>query len=242
MIDTHCHIDLYPNPEKLLIQMDKLGITIISMTNLPSHFGIGFKYFKSLKKIRLALGMHPLYAKDHSNEMNLFLKYLHTTSYIGEIGLDFSKEGIATKDIQIDSFKRILKSISGRKKILSLHSRKAEEEVFSLLNEFKIKSAIFHWYSGPIRLIEEIAKRGYYFSVNTAMIGSKAGHSRIAKIPKNKILTETDGPFIELQGKPVDSRAIQTIISGLAQIWGCRIEEADLIISNNFKSLVSTIR
>jgi len=37
MIDAHCHIDLYPNPEKLLRELDKQGITVISVTNLPSH-------------------------------------------------------------------------------------------------------------------------------------------------------------------------------------------------------------
>ena len=97
IIDTHCHIDLYPNPRKVLQDCVKANITLLAMTNLPSHFEIGYSHFQSLRKIRLALGMHPLMADFHKKEFDLFLKNINKTSYIGEIGLDFSKEGIETE-------------------------------------------------------------------------------------------------------------------------------------------------
>lgn len=242
MIDTHCHIDLYPNPERLLRELDKQGITVISVTNLPSHFEMGLPYFKTLKKIRLALGMHPLYAENHSKEFPAFLRLIDVTSYIGEVGLDFSREGLSTKDIQVSSFRKILKAIQGKKKILSIHSRKAEREVLSYLIDFQAKGAIFHWYSGPIKLIVEIANSGFYFSINNAMIKSKAGQARIAKIPRNKILTETDGPFVEIKGKPVKSSDVKEIIVYLSQLWNCSYSETDKIINDNFKALLSIIR
>lgn len=242
MIDTHCHIDLYPNPEKLLRELDKQGITVISVTNLPSHFEMGIPYFKSLKRIRLALGMHPLYAENHFKEFPSFTRLVDVTSYIGEVGLDFSREGLSTKDIQISSFRKILKLIQDKKKILSIHSRKAEREVLSHLIEFKAKGAIFHWYSGPIKLILEIANSGYFFSINNAMIKSKAGQTRISKIPRNKILTETDGPFVEIKGKPVKSSDVKEIIVYLSQLWNCSYSEANKIVNDNFKNLLSTIR
>ena len=242
MIDAHCHIDLYPNPEKLLRELDKQGITVISVTNLPSHFEMGLPHFKSLKKIRLALGMHPLYAENHSEEFSAFLRLIDVTSYIGEVGLDFSKEGLSTKDIQVISFRRILKALQGKKKILSIHSRKAEREVLNCLIDFHAKGAIFHWYSGSIKLIVEIANAGFFFSINNAMIKSKAGQARISKIPQNKILTETDGPFIEIKGKPVKSSDVKEIIIYLSQIWNCSYSKTDEIINNNFNVLLSSIR
>ena len=72
MLDTHCHIDLYKNPEEILKECIKENLTVISMTNLPSHFEKGYPYFKLLKKIRLALGMHPLYAQYHKKEFYSF--------------------------------------------------------------------------------------------------------------------------------------------------------------------------
>ena len=74
IIDAHCHIDLYPNPIKVLQDCINADITVLAMTNLPSHFEMGYHYFQSLKKIRLALGMHPLMANSHKKEFDLFLK------------------------------------------------------------------------------------------------------------------------------------------------------------------------
>ncbi|MFJ7761431.1 TatD family hydrolase, partial [Pedobacter suwonensis] len=87
IIDTHCHIDLYPNPKQVLKDLVKNDITVLAMTNLPSHFEMGYMHFQSLKRIRLALGMHPLMADSHEKEFNKFLKNINKTSYIGEVGL-----------------------------------------------------------------------------------------------------------------------------------------------------------
>src|SRR6188768_1798549 len=121
MIDTHCHIDLFPSPSEVANECERLGIITIGMTNLPSHFDLGYRHLFNHKKVRLALGLHPLLAESHKREFPLFLSYIHKTSYIGEIGMDFSREGIETKDIQIDSFIKILAAVSGKRKILSLH-------------------------------------------------------------------------------------------------------------------------
>ena len=58
---------------------------------------------------------------------------------------------------------------------MSVHSRKAEKEVFELLQEYEIKNVIFHWYSGPLNLIDKIIDAGYYFSINEAMTVSISG-------------------------------------------------------------------
>jgi len=204
MIDTHCHIDLYKNPKEILDICENKGIKVISMTNLPSHFEMGIPFFQSKKYVRMALGMHPLLATLHKNEFSKFELYLSNTSYIGEIGLDFSEEGISTKIIQLQSFERILNLISNKKKILSIHSRKAEKEVLELLLKYKIENAIFHWYSGPNKLIKDIVNAGYYFSINPIMTISKNGQSIISQIPLNKILIESDGPFVEFKNKIVN--------------------------------------
>ncbi|PWW20383.1 Qat anti-phage system TatD family nuclease QatD [Chryseobacterium sp. AG844] len=242
IIDTHCHIDLYPTPEKVLQECIDTNMMVISMTNLPSHFEMGYPHFRNLKKIRLALGMHPLYAEIHKKEFGLFLKNLPKTSYIGEIGLDFSKEGYATKNIQIESFTKILETISGKKKILSIHSRGAEKEVLELLKMYNIKSAIFHWYSGSLKLIDKIVNEGYYFSINPAMIKSEKGRKIIEKIPITNLLTETDGPFTNINGnilRPIDVINVNNYFSSA---WGKTIFDVEKIISLNFRKLLANIK
>lgn len=242
MLDTHCHIDLYKNPKVILDICENKGITVFSMTNLPSHFEMGLPFFQSKKYVRMALGMHPLYATLHKNEFSKFELYLSKTSYIGEIGLDFSKKGYETKDIQLDSFNRILKLVSDKKKILSLHSRKAENEVFELLIQYKIQNAIFHWYSGELNLIKNISDAGYYFSINPAMIKSISGQKIISKIPKENLLTETDGPFINKSNEPLLPGEVEEVIEYLSKIWNITIDEVQNIININFRRLINNLK
>lgn len=195
IIDTHCHFDMMPHPEAYISAKEKAGDIVIGMTNLPSHFKMGFPHVKRYKHIRLALGLHPLLASENKNELPLFNCLLGQTSYIGEIGLDFSKEGLSTKDDQVFVLRKLLEKIKGKKKIISVHSRKAENELFDLLCEYNIHNVIFHWYTGPIDLIPSIISKGYYFSINEAMTISNKGRAIIKVIPRNRILTESDAPF-----------------------------------------------
>ena len=197
MIDTHCHFDMMPKPEAYTRQRVLVGYIVIGMTNLPSHFQMGQPHLKGYKHIRLALGMHPLLATERKIEVPLFKRLVDQTSYIGEIGLDFSKEGYATKDDQIEVLHELLSAIRGKKKIVSVHSRKAEKELLALLCEYEIENVVFHWYSGPVDLIPDILAQGYYFSVNEAMCLSKNGRAIIEKIPRERLLTETDAPYNE---------------------------------------------
>ncbi|GAA5029242.1 hydrolase [Marivirga lumbricoides] len=242
MIDSHCHIDLYPNPLEIVKESEILGIITIGMTNLPSHFKMGQPHLKGYKKTRLALGMHPLMAENHSEEFPIFHECFNKTSYIGEVGLDFSREGIKTKDQQIDSFKKILEAVGDKPKILSIHSRRAEKEVLKLLKDYQIRNAIFHWYSGGLKLIDQIVDSGYFLSVNPAMIRSESGKKIIQRIPKEFILTESDGPFIDINNQPVKPKDIETVLTHLSTIYNCRVSEVNNLIVSNFKKLVNQIK
>ncbi len=227
IIDTHCHFDMMPNPEAYISAKEKVGDIVIGMTNLPSHFKMGFPHVKRYKHIRLALGLHPLLASENKNELPLFNCLLDQTSYIGEIGLDFSKEGLSTKEDQISTLRKLLEKLEGRKKIISVHSRKAEKELFDLLCEYNINNVIFHWYSGPIDLIPSIISKGYYFSINEAMTISKNGPTIIKEIPRSRILTESDAPF----NNKVDIKEAQI---------NMQITENE--VKNNFMELLSKIK
>lgn len=244
IIDTHCHIDMYPNPIEVLNECEKRNISVISMTSLPSHFEMGYNHFLGKKKVRQALGYHPLLIKNiDKNEIFKFEKLINNTSYIGEIGLDFSREGISTKDFQINIFTKILSILSKntKEKIISLHSRGAEKEVLNKLIEYKIKYAIFHWYSGNIGLIQDILNAGYYFSINTSMIKSKKGIDIINKIPLDKLLIESDGPYIENKGKPIYPYDLNNVYNYLAKKNDVSTEEMENIIKTNFFKLIKNI-
>lgn len=235
MIDVHCHFDMAKNPEKYISDNNKRQIITIGMTNLPSHFQMGVNHVRRYKYIRLALGLHPLSAKEHAKEYSKFKQYVDETSYIGEVGLDFSREGFSTKEIQIKSFEFVLDCIKTKNKILSLHSRRAEKETLEMLAEKRIENAIFHWYSGSLNTLKHIVNLGFFFSVNSAMIQSDNGRKIIAEIPKELILTETDFPYIE-------NKDITGVYVWLSKLWNITTKDVELTIDANFQRLIQRIR
>ena len=235
IIDTHCHFDMMPQPEAYIKQKEKAGDIVIGMTNLPSYFQMGQPHLKGYKHIRLALGFHPLLAAESKNEVKLFNRLIYQTSYIGEIGLDFSREGFTTKDEQVAVLRDLLSAIRGKKKIVSVHSRRAEKELLSLLCEYQIENVIFHWYSGPVNLIPAILEQGYYFSVNEAMCLAKNGRAIIESIPRERVLTETDAPYNERCD-------IGKLLNVLAGNWNIGRPEAEAAVERNFRTLLKGLK
>ena len=231
MIDCHCHFDMMDNPEEYIARMDRHGHTIIGMTNRPCFFREGIRHVKPYNRIRLALGLHPLHLEHKDGDLMEFEELVGQTSYIGEIGLDFSSDGKLTKDRQTDCLEEILRILSGKNKILSVHSRQAERTVLNLLDLFYQENVIFHWYTGSCNLIPEIVEHGYYFSVNEAMLSSLHGRKLVSQMPYNRVLTETDAPY--------NTRSdIDKTVDGLAKMWNMSRHNASLVIDSNFKTLL----
>lgn len=242
MLDTHCHIDLYPNPLTIAKEIEKRGILTIAVTNLPSHFEIGQPHLLGFQQIRQALGLHPLMAEHHKKERPKFKQLLSKTSYIGEIGLDFSKAGRDTKNIQIESLRFVFKQIQDRPRFVSLHSRGAESKMLELLGEFDIQGAVFHWYSGSLTVLDQAVQSGHYFSINPAMIRSKKGRNIIDRIPLDRILTESDGPHIQLGNQSVRPINIKGVLEVLGDIWEMPFQETEEQVWSNFMKLLVPIR
>lgn len=227
MIDTHCHFDMMDNPIAFIDGKEANGDIVIGMTSCPEHFNMGLPFIKNKRFIRLALGFHPQIANQIQSQFRSFIDLISKTSYIGEIGLDFSKEYIPFRDIQIEYFTKICQYLSSSRKIISIHSVKAENSVLDILERYQIKIPILHWFNGSATQIERAVNLGCYFSINEAMTQSQKGKSAIAKMPRDRILTETDAPF---NRKDNIENAIYAI--------GMSKEE----IHNNFIKLISVLK
>ena len=190
-IDTHIHLDLLDDLNKAIRYIDENKIYVIAMTNHPKVYEALVKKIDS-KFVRVALGMHPELV--NKANITLFKKYIHSTKYIGEIGLDFSNRN-ANHEAQKSIFNEIL-NIS-KQKILSIHSRKAEAEVLSSIeqNFDKYSTYILHWYTGSKKTLQRAIELGCYFSINLNMLESKKFLDNLALFPIDKILVESDAPF-----------------------------------------------
>jgi TatD DNase family protein len=238
MIDVHSHIDRYKDPNAITAETQREGVYTIAMTNLPSHFLMGLPHVRNYSKVQLALGFHPLAAGDFEQERTLFRKSFHMTPFIGEVGLDFSRMGKVARDVQLANFRLVAETISKAKKVISLHSREAESTVLDILSEFEIPIAIFHWYSGPLRVMDEVVSQGHFFSVNPAMLRSGKGQQIISRIPSDRLLTETDGPYVKIEGIPARPWDVVLVEKYLSKIWAIQPEEARERVRYNFRQML----
>ncbi len=242
MIDTHCHIDLYPRPTDVADRANCAKVTTILVTNLPSAFERSYPHIRQFNHIRIALGLHPLLALNHRSEKAKFKDLVDKTSYIGEVGLDFSSAGFQTKNIQIESLKFVFDSIKKKPKFVTIHSRRAESAVIDLLEETEYPfPVVFHWYSGPLNVLDRAIEKGHYFSVNPAMIESPNGQKIIDRIPPKQILTESDGPFIKVKSRSIEPMDVRIVELFLADKWA---EPAALVrstIRENFLKVLKPI-
>lgn len=234
LIDTHCHIDRFRDPSGLARSCEDEQIMTVAVTNIPSHFQLAQPHLSGMSYVKPALGLHPLAVGENHRELPLFLQLLPETDFIGEIGLDLSKEGLRTKALQIKAFSSIIEAVSGTSKFVTMHSREAADEVLETLKRFEFRNAVFHWFSGTLESLGEAIEWGCWFSVNTNMVGTKKGSEIVSRLPKDKVLTETDGPYIKIGKRPAEPSDVRIVLSALAASWSVSLDEAESQVRQNF--------
>jgi TatD DNase family protein len=87
---------------------------------------------------------------------------------------------------------------------MTVHNRGAADEVLDALHERPNAGiAILHWFSGSKRQVDRAAAMGCWFSVGPPMFTSRKGAELVAAMPPHRVLTETDGPFAQREGRPL---------------------------------------
>lgn len=235
-IDFHVHMDFYKKPEEIISTYEEKQIYSLFVTNLPEIYEVHLKKYNDYKYIKLALGYHPEMIDYYPFAENIFNKYFHTTNYIGEVGIDGSKKYAHNLDLQIKVFDYICSKVNNEAKIMTIHSKKAEDLVFQVLKKYNIKYAVFHWYSGGINTLKHIIDSGYYFSVNPSMLESQKGREVLNNIPLNKIVFESDGPFTKYNKITTEPKHFMGIYQDFNEFY--KINNFQEIVFNNFKNIL----
>lgn len=152
--------------------------------------------------IKLAVGLHPWWVSADegclAEELRAFDGALPETRYVGEVGLDFSKRRIATRNAQLCAFRHIANACAkDGGKVLSIHCVKAYDDALSILKGsgcFASCACIFHWFSGSFPQLAQAVDAGCFFSVGARMLETKRGREYAKAIPLQKLLLETDAP------------------------------------------------
>ncbi len=212
LIDAHAHLEeLSDLPESLseAKTSEIKGIVAVGM-DLESNK-------KTLEIARAhrgfvfpAIGFHPWRIQEDEIEGNLsFLEdHIGDCIALGEIGLDYKAN--VKKELQWEVLGKILTLALRWDKPVILHCRYSHKRTYQMVVERGIKRALFHWYSGPLDLLDKILESGYFISATPALAYSPFHQEAIKKTPLGRILLETDTPVI-YQGK--ESRPIDVRIS-----------------------------
>lgn len=240
MIDFHCHLDLYPDPLAVRNECTRRGLFMLSVTTTPSAWKGTSALEVGAKRIRTALGLHPQVARERQAELALFDSILPQTRYVGEIGLDGAPEFRNQWKSQVLVFEHVLskcRDAGGR--IMSVHSRRASSAVLDYLGRLPAAgTSVLHWFSGSIRDLDRANALGCWFSIGLAMLTSGKGRAIVARMPRERVLTESDGPFAKIDGQTVMPWDVEKALIGLGQIWSMRPEEVSQQIHRNLQRLL----
>ncbi len=187
------------------------------------------------RNVMKALGCHP-----SSLDERVFEQIKENSEEIiaiGEVGLDFYKYGKFQKQEEI--FRRILSLAEELEKPVIIHSRGAEYKVLEILREFEVKF-LMHSYTGPQKLVKEFLKLGGYFSIPSIIVRSQNFQSLAKKIPLDRILFETDSPFMSpFKGKRNHPRNVILAYKEVSKIKEIPLEKIKDIALKNFQDLFS---
>ena len=240
MIDLHCHLDLYDDPQEVAAECARRRLYLLSVTTTPSAFAGTRALANGNSRIRTALGLHPEIAVARARELPLFASLIAETEYVGEVGLDGSAPHRHTLDRQAEILTEILgQCAKAGGKRLTLHSRGATGLILDLLAaEPAAGPFVLHWYLGSARQIARAAAMGAWFSVGPTMLAGERGRKAVQTMPQSRVLPESDGPFGTVEDRPALPWDAWNVVATLASLWGQTESEVSDQLFSNFRHFV----
>lgn len=209
IIDTHIHLDdkRYEDDLDEVLQRARRGG--VKRFIIPGADARSLEHAVSIaeinKDVYFAVGIHP-YDKEQFDLLN-FEKYVHHEKCvaIGECGLDYfrfegsEQEKEAQKKEQKRVFSAQIELAKKYKKPLIIHIRDASRDAKALMLEFGAGEVggVLHCYNADEELLS-LANEGFFFGIGGVLTFKNAKKlvNVLPKIPQDKLLIETDGPYL----------------------------------------------
>ncbi|MEO0268253.1 MAG: TatD family hydrolase [candidate division WOR-3 bacterium] len=203
IFDTHTHLndEVFEKDLDSVIErafekgVEKMIVVGYDVPSSEKAIEISRKY---KGKIFASCSIHPHEADDFEKDFPKIeeLSKEEGVVAIGETGLDFYKD-FSKKEAQIDCFKAHIELSKKRNLPLILHVRNAFPEVFEILKDNKNLKGIFHCFSGGINEAKKAFQINFFISFSGSLTyGSKKLESSLKILPLDRILFETDCPYL----------------------------------------------
>lgn len=247
LTDTHCHLtkEFFPGLDETIENAKKCDVTrfISAADSLASSIEM-IDIANEYKDVYIALGIHPENCFDNLEELKILIeKNLNNKKFvaIGEIGLDYYY-GKDTRDRQIEIFEYQLRLAEKYNLPVVIHSRDATLDTINCLKKYNVKG-VMHCFSGSLETARELIKMGFFIGVGGVMTFKNSHIDEIIKdIPLEKIILETDSPF--LTPEPYrkysnEPKYIKTIAEYLANLKHITLLEVETATEENVREIFS---
>jgi TatD DNase family protein len=252
-VDSHCHLDRLDDNTSVQSAID------FAKQRGVEHFlcvAVSVKEFDSMchqvdrfEEVSVSCGVHPLHQEDACEKQQLLeIAQRDKVVAIGETGLDyFYSED--TKEIQIQSFIDHIEVANELSKPLIIHTRGAKQDTLTLLNEHKNSATegVLHCFTEDWDMAKQAIDLGMYISISGIVTFQSAKELKevAAKIPLDKLLIETDSPWlapVPHRGKANQPAYVVEVAEYIASLRGIPVQALAEATTNNFYSLFKHIK
>jgi TatD DNase family protein len=237
VIDTHAHLDMLEDADAAVERARSAGVTTILTVGIDRE-----RWHRSLElaerneDVRVILGIHP-----HNAAGDLTIEELREAHRdprvvaVGETGLDYYRD-YAPRPRQREVFEQQLALASELHKPVVVHTRAADEDTVAALVRHD-GDVVLHCFSSPT-MLRPALEHGWYVSFAGNVTYKNASDLRVAasQVPAERLLTETDAPYLAPQakrGRPNEPAYVAHTLAALAEARRDDAQELEAQIDRN---------
>ena len=247
IFDTHSHYADHAfdeDREQVLAELPDKGIELVmlaasDMRDSLANSELAAKY----DYVYASAGIHPESVDDTPTDYLDRLREIIASNpkvrAVGEIGLDYHYDDY-DREKQIRFFREQLELAAELDMPVIVHSRNATEDTIEILKEYRPRGVV-HCFSGSAETAKEVIKLGMYIGFTGVLTfkNAKKALKALAKVPIDRLLMETDCPYMApepFRGRRSDSSMIAYTAAKAAEVKGIPVEELiDITCRNGMK-------
>lgn len=250
LIDTHTHLyskKFQEDREAVLQRAKEAGVelTLLPAVDSESHEAMLQLEADHPDYCLAMIGLHPVSVKaNYEEELALVESELKRREWvaIGEIGMDlyWDKTFIAEQE---DAFLRQCRWAVEYDLPIAIHARDSIDELLELIRQFNDERlrGVFHCFTGNWAQAEEAIRLGFYLGIGGVATFKNGGLEEVLlKTPKNRILLETDAPYlapVPKRGKRNETAYVKFVAEKLSDVWNVSFEHVARLTSENARQL-----
>jgi TatD DNase family protein len=197
--------------------------------------------------VRQFVGIHPesVASDDPEKLAELVRSNRQAVDGIGEIGLDgtYEAERGVPYERQKQAFHSMLALAEAEDKPVSIHSRRALDDILDILPSYKLRGALLHWFAGSKKQLARSMDMGLYVSYGPALVYADDKKVLLKNTRRDRFLVETDGPVRYsrcFENRPaLPSSFLASVVLAASQTLELSYFETAVILKENSESFLS---